>query len=158
MYELTTLENGLRVLTVTMSHVQSASLGFFVGVGSRYEADELAGASHFIEHMLFKGTARWPSALEIAEAIEGKGGIFNASTGLEATLYWAKVAAHHLPEALDVLSDMLLHAKFAPEEIEKERAVIHEEISYTLDAPEGIVQLAVNRLQWPDHPLGRDVA
>jgi predicted Zn-dependent peptidase len=158
MYELTTLENGLRVLTVTMSHIHSASLGFFVGVGSRYEDEDLAGASHFIEHMLFKGTARWPSALEIAEAIEGKGGIFNASTGLEATLYWAKVAAHHLPEALDVLSDMLLRAKFAPEEMEKERAVIHEEISYTLDAPEGIVQLAVNRLQWPDHPLGRDVA
>ena len=158
MYELTTLENGLRILTVTMPHVHSASLGFFVGVGSRYEDDSLAGASHFIEHMLFKGTASRPTALEIAEAIEGKGGIFNASTGLEATLYWAKVAAHHLPQTLDVLSDMLLRAKFEPEEIEKERAVIHEEINYTLDAPEGMVQIAVNNLQWPNHPLGRDVA
>ncbi len=158
MYELTTLDNGLRILTVTMPHVHSASLGFFVGVGSRYEDEALAGASHFIEHMLFKGTAHRPTALEIAEAIEGKGGIFNASTGLEATLYWAKVAAHHLPETLDVLSDMLLRAKFDLDEIEKERTVIYEEISYTLDAPEGIVQIAVNRLQWPDHPLGRDVA
>ena len=158
MYELTTLDNGLRILTVTMPHIHSASLGFFVGVGSRYEDESMAGASHFIEHMLFKGTDRRPSALEIAEAIEGKGGIFNASTGLEATLYWAKVAAHHLPETLDVLSDMLLRARFDPAEIEKERSVIHEEISYTLDAPEGMVQIAVNSLQWPDHPLGRDVA
>jgi predicted Zn-dependent peptidase len=158
MYELTTLDNGLRILTVAMSHVHSTSLGFFVGVGSRYEDEPLAGASHFIEHMLFKGTEQRPTAIEIAEAIEGRGGIFNASTGLEATLYWAKVAADHLPQTLDVLSDMLLRARFDPDEIEKERAVIHEEISYTLDAPEGLVQIAANRLQWPDHPLGRDVA
>jgi predicted Zn-dependent peptidase len=158
MYELTTLENGLRVLTVTMPHLQSVSLGFFVGVGSRYESDALAGSSHFIEHMLFKGTPRRPSALEIAEAIEGKGGICNASTGVESTLYWAKCAAAHLPGALDVLSDMLLHATFDAGEIEKERAVIHEEITYALDTPEGMAQLLVNQLQWPNHPLGRDVA
>jgi predicted Zn-dependent peptidase len=158
MYELTTLENGLRVLTVTMPHLQSVSLGFFVGVGSRYESDALAGSSHFIEHMLFKGTPRRPSPLEIAEAIEGKGGICNASTGVESTLYWAKCAAAHLPGALDVLSDMLLHATFDAGEIEKERAVIHEEITYALDTPEGLAQLLVNQLQWPNHPLGRDVA
>jgi predicted Zn-dependent peptidase len=158
MYELTTLENGLRVLTVTMPHLQSVSLGFFVGVGSRYESDAVAGSSHFIEHMLFKGTPRRPSALEIAEAIEGKGGICNASTGVESTLYWAKCAAAHLPGALDVLSDMLLHATFDAAEIEKERAVIHEEITYALDTPEGLAQLLVNQLQWPNHPLGRDVA
>lgn len=158
MHELTTLNNGLRILTVTLPHVRSVSLGFFVGVGSRYEAEPLAGASHFIEHMLFKGTERHPTALDIAEAIEGKGGVFNASTGLEMTLYWAKVAAVHLPEALDVLSDMLLHATFDPEEVEKERAVIGEEIGYSQDTPDSLAYILVSGLQWPNHPLGRDVA
>lgn len=158
MYELTTLDNGLRVLTVTLPHVQSASIGLFVGVGSRYESDLVAGASHFIEHMVFKGTPRRPTALHIAEAIEGKGGIVNASTGIEMTLYWAKVAAAHQSEALDVLSDMLLHATFDPVEMEKERAVIVEEINYAFDAPDSLAQILVNQLQWPNHPLGRDIA
>jgi len=158
MYELTTLDNGLRLLTVAMPHVHSASFGFFVGVGSRYESEAMAGASHFIEHMLFKGTERRPTALHIAEAIETKGGIFNASTGLEATLFWAKVAAPHLPEALDVLSDMLLCPKFDPDEMEKERGVINEEISYTSDSPDSLSQILVNQMQWPDHPLGREIA
>jgi predicted Zn-dependent peptidase len=158
MYELSTLDNGLRVLTVTMPQLQSVSLGFFLRVGSRYESEALAGASHFIEHMLFKGTSQRPTAREIAKAIEGKGGIFNASTGLETTLYWAKVAAPNLQEALDVLSDMLLNAAFNSEEIEKERSVISEEINYSLNMPDSLVQILVNRLQWPDHPLGRDVA
>ncbi|HFD38470.1 MAG TPA: insulinase family protein [Anaerolineae bacterium] len=158
MYDLTTLDNGLRILTATLPHVQSVSLGFFLGVGSRYEPDALAGASHFIEHMLFKGTPRRPTARDIAEAIEGRGGLFNASTGLETTLYWAKVAAAHLPEALDVLSDMLLHAAFDPVELEKERAVIGEEIAYNLDAPDSLAQIRAGELQWPNHPLGREVA
>ncbi len=158
MYELTTLENGLRVLTVVIPHVQSVSLGFFLDVGSRYESDSLAGASHFIEHMLFKGTEMRPSARDIAEAIEGKGGMFNATTSLETTLYWAKVAARHAPEALDVVSDMLLHSTFEARELEKERAVISEEIAYNLDAPDSLVQVLVSQLQWPAHPLGRDVA
>lgn len=158
MYQLTSLDNGLRLLTVSIPHVRSASMGFFVGVGSRFERDSQAGASHFIEHMVFKGTERHPTALDIAEAIESRGGIFNASTGLEVTLFWAKVAAAHLPEALDVLSDMLLGARFDPSEIEKERAVISEEINYSLDSPDSLSQILVNRLQWPDHPLGREIA
>ncbi len=158
MHEMTTLANGLRVLTVRLPHVQSVSLGFFLDVGSRYESEPLAGASHFIEHMVFKGTERRPTPLDIVDAIEGKGGILGASTGLETTLYWAKVASAHLPEALDVLSDMLLRPRFEPCDVEKERAVISEEISYTLDTPDGLAQLIVNQLQWPGHPLGRDVA
>ena len=158
MYELTRLDNGLRILTVSLPYVQSVSLGIFLGVGSRYETAEISGASHFIEHMLFKGTRRWPTARDIAEAIEGKGGVFNASTGLETSLFWAKVAAVHLPAALDVLSDMLLGANFDETEMEKERAVITEEISYIFDSPDSLAQILVNRLQWPDHPLGRDVA
>jgi predicted Zn-dependent peptidase len=124
MHDLTTLDNGLRVLTVTLPHVQSVSLGFFLAAGSRYESAEVSGISHFAEHMLFKGTERWPTPRDIAEAIEGRGGLVNASTGLETTLYWAKVAAAHMPEAMDVLSDMLLRATFDPVEMEKERAVI----------------------------------
>ena len=158
MYELSTLDNGLRVLTVTMPHLQSVSLGFLLGVGSRYENDAQAGASHFIEHMLFKGTPRRPSARHIAEAIEGRGGVFNASTGVETTLYWAKVAAIHLSEALDVVSDMLLNAAFNATEMDKERAVIAEEINYALDMPYSLAHILVNKMQWPDHPLGRDVA
>jgi predicted Zn-dependent peptidase len=158
MYMLTRLENGLRVLTVTMPHVQSVTLGCFLAVGSRYEPADLSGASHFVEHMLFKGTTRRPTARDIAEAIEGKGGVFNATTGLESTLYWAKVAAAHLPEALDVIADMLLHAAFDSAELEKERAVIAEEINYSLDTPDNLAQMQANALQWPNHPLGRDVA
>jgi predicted Zn-dependent peptidase len=158
MHELTTLDNGLRVLTVTLPHVQSVSLGFFLGVGSRYESAEVSGISHFAEHMLFKGTERWPTPRDIAEAIEGRGGLVNASTGLETTLYWAKVAAAHLPEALDVLSDMLLRATLEPAEMEKERAVIVEEINYALDTPDSLAQILVSELQWPGHALGRDVA
>jgi predicted Zn-dependent peptidase len=158
MYELTRLDNGLRILTVTMPYIQSVSMGFFMSVGSRYESEVIAGASHFIEHMLFKGASRHPTALEIADAIEGKGGMFNASTGLETTLYWAKVAATHVPDTLDVLSDMLLSATFDPIEMEKERAVITEEINYSLDTPDSLVQIMVSELQWPNHPMGRDVA
>jgi predicted Zn-dependent peptidase len=158
MYELTTLDNGLRVLTATLPHVQSVSLGFFMTVGSRYESESVAGASHFIEHMLFKGTVRRPTAREIADAIEGRGGVFNASTGQETTLYWAKVATANLAETLDVLSDMLLNARFDPRDLERERAVIGEEINYSLDSPDSLVQILVNQLQWPNHPLGRDVA
>ena len=158
MHEMTALANGLRILTVRLPHVQSVSLGFFLDVGSRYESEALAGASHFIEHMVFKGTKHRPTPLEIVEAIEGKGGILGASTGTETTLYWAKVAAAHLPEALDVMSDMLLHAKFEAADVEKERAIIGEEISSIKDAPEGLAQLLANQLQWPQHPLGRDVA
>jgi predicted Zn-dependent peptidase len=140
-----------------MPHFQSVSIGFLLNVGSRYEGDELAGASHFIEHMLFKGTARRPTALHIAEAIEGKGGVFNANTGLETTLYWAKVAAPHMGEAMDVLSDMLLCAAFDPAELEKERAVIVEEIKYAHDTPDSLVDILINQLQWPNHPVGRDI-
>jgi predicted Zn-dependent peptidase len=158
MVQITKLDNGLRVLTVPMPYLQSVSVGFFMQVGSRCESELLSGASHFIEHMLFKGTASRPSAQEVADAIEGKGGMFNANTGLETTLFWAKVAAPDLREALDVLSDMLLRSVFDPAELEKERAVIVEEIKYDLDTPDSLVEMLVTQLQWPDHPLGRDVA
>ncbi|HID86684.1 MAG TPA: insulinase family protein [Anaerolineae bacterium] len=158
MYQKTTLDNELRILTAEMPHIRSVTVGFFLGVGSRYEPDELGGISHFIEHMLFKGTEKRPTAKEIAVAIEGIGGVFNASTGREMTTYWAKVAQPHLPIALDVLVDMLRHARFDPQEVEKERRVIIEEINMTRDTPDEWVFSLANRLLWPGHPLGRDVA
>ncbi len=158
MYQKAVLDNGLRILTVSLPHTRSVSFGFFIGAGSRYEADEMAGISHFMEHMFFKGTERRPTARDIAVAIEGIGGMFNGGTGREATTYWVKVAHYHLSTAVDVLTDMLLHSKFQGDEVEKERRVIIEEINMTLDTPQELVHLLANDLTWPAHPLGRDVA
>ena len=158
MYQRTVLDNGLRILTSTMPHTHSVSITVFIGTGSRYESAEQSGASHFIEHILFKGTAKRPTAKEIAITIERIGGLFNASVGQEESTYWAKVAQPHLDTALDVLADMLRHARFDPAEIDKERDVITKEINLTLDTPSDLVHLLNNQLVWPNHPLGRDVA
>jgi len=158
MIQETILENGLRILTVTMPHTQAVSVSLYVGVGSRYELDDVGGVSHFIEHMLFKGTARRPTARHIAEAIEGIGGYSNAYTSQEVTSYWGKVAAPHFAEAADVLTDMLRHSTFDPVEIEKERGIIVEEINMTLDMPDQWVGILLGQAVWPDHPLARDVA
>jgi predicted Zn-dependent peptidase len=133
-------------------------IGFFNAVGSRYESETERGISHFIEHMLFKGTERRPTAQIIAEAIEGLGGILNAATGSEVTTYWAKVAHHHLPIALDVLLDMLRQSRFDPEELEKERQVILQEISRMVDDPESWVHVLMDDLLWPAHPVGWEIA
>ena len=154
----TTLENGLRILTFTMSHTRAVSVGFFVGTGSRYESDGVAGVSHFIEHMLFKGTARRPTARQISEAIEGIGGYSNAYTDQDTTTYWARVAASHFADATDVLTDMLRCSTFDPAEVEKERRIIVEEINMSMDAPDQWVGILLGQVVWPDHPLGRDVA
>jgi predicted Zn-dependent peptidase len=154
----TRLENGLRILSYPMSHTRAVSVSVLVGVGSRYEVDDVAGTSHFIEHMLFKGTAKRPTARHIAEAIEGIGGYSNAYTDQETTTYWAKVAAPHFAQAADVLTDMLRNSAFDPAEIEKERRIIVEEINMTIDAPDQWVGILLGQAVWPDHPLGRDVA
>ncbi len=158
MYHKTALDNGLRLLTSAMPHTRSVSLGFFIGVGSRYETDEQGGVAHFIEHMLFKGTQKRPTSKDVATAIEGVGGYINAGTTQEATSFYAKVAYPHLDIALDVLVDILLNSRFEEEEIKKERRVIVEEINMSLDAPDEWVHLLSNGLNWPNHPLGRDVA
>jgi len=153
-----TLDNGLRILTTSMPHTRSVAMGIYTAVGSRYEIQAQGGISHFIEHMLFKGTDRRPTAQHIAEEIEGLGGVLNAWTGDEVTVYWAKVADQHLPIALDVLLDMFRHSNFAPEEIEKERQVIIQEICREMDAPESRVHNLIKGLIWPDHPVGSDTA
>jgi predicted Zn-dependent peptidase len=158
MYEKAILPNGLRILTVPMPHVRSVTIAMFLGAGSRYEADEEAGLSHFLEHMLFKGTQRRPLAQEISETIEGVGGYMNASTDREVTTYWAKVANHHFGTALDLLSDMVLNSVYDPTEMERERGVILEEIASVNDSPQQRADLLIDQVLWPDQPLGRDIA
>src|SRR6266568_811698 len=157
-YERKTLQNGLRLLMAPMPGMRSASISFFFTVGSRYESNTKAGISHFIEHMLFKGSAKYPNARFISEAIEGVGGVFNASTGKELTHYSARVPGEHLPAVLDVLADMVHHSLFDPVEIEKERSVIIEELSSTHDDPQEWVGQLIDEAMWPRLPLGRDDA
>jgi predicted Zn-dependent peptidase len=116
------------------------SINIYVGTGSRYESDEDAGVSHFLEHLFFKGTERRPTAQEISETIEGVGGILNAATDREVTVYWAKVARPHFSLAMDLLTDMLRHSIFDADELEKERKVVLEELSMVNDAPERRVE------------------
>jgi predicted Zn-dependent peptidase len=158
MHRQTTLDNGLRVITETMSQTRSVAICIFIGVGSRYESEPQAGVSHFIEHLCFKGTTKRPSSQEISEAIEGVGGIINAGTDKELTVYWCKIAQPHFPLALDVLADILRNSRFDPADIERERQVITEEINMSLDSPAQLVNMLIDELLWPQHPLGRDIA
>ena len=157
MYHRTTLDNGLRILTESISYSQSVSILISVGAGSRYEPPELAGLSHFLEHLPFKGTERWPTAQLVSEAIEGVGGIMNASTDREMTVFWCKVAKPHYKQALSVLLDMILHPNLDPREMEKEREVIEEELRMTYDYPSQMVDLLIDDLLWPEQSMGRDV-
>ncbi len=152
----TRLDNGLTVATAEMPHMASVSLGLWIGVGSRCETKKLNGASHLIEHMLFKGTRR-RSASEISQAVEGLGGYLNAFTSEDMTCFHAKACQEHFPDVLDVLMDMFLHSRFTPEDIRKEREVIKEEMAMYLDEPQHQVQELLNATLWPDQPLGRPI-
>jgi predicted Zn-dependent peptidase len=158
LYEKVTLDNGLRLITAAMPHTRSVAINFFIGAGSRYETKKQAGISHFIEHVSFKGTKKRPTSTEIATVIEGVGGMLNAGTDKELTIYWCKVAQPHFASALDVMADILLNSKFDPVEIEKERQVIIEEINMSLDYPAQRVSMLIDEIMWPGHPLGRDIA
>ena len=157
MYEKTVLDNGLRVLSSWMPHTRSVSICIFVGAGSRYEDDPQAGLSHFVEHMLFKGTQRRPSSLDISGAIEGVGGMLNGSTDREISSYWVKVARPHFLLGLDVLTDIIRHALFDPKETESERSVIQEELGMSNDHPGYRVDVLIDDMLWPNQPMGRDV-
>ena len=157
MYQRTVLDNGLRVLTSTMPHSRSVSMVVNIGAGSRYESAEMSGISHFLEHLPFKGTRRWPTARQVSEAIEGVGGMMNASTDREVTSFWCKVPQPHFPTALSVLLDMVQHPLMDPEEMEKEREVIQEELRMTYDHPTYKVDLLIDEALWPEQALGRDV-
>jgi predicted Zn-dependent peptidase len=157
MYQKSVLANGVRVVSSTMPHTRSASVSLYVGAGSRYEADPVAGVSHYLEHMLFKGTERRPTAQEISETLEGIGGVANAATDKELTVYWAKVPDQHFELAFDVLADCLRHSLFDPTEVEKERSVILEELAMIEDSPGDLVGVMIDEVMWPNQPLGRDV-
>ncbi len=157
MFQQTTLDNGLRIITSSMPHTRSVTLGFMVGGGSRYESDEEAGAFHFIEHLCFKGTPSRPTPREISETIEGVGGIMNASTDREITTYWCKVAGPHFDIALDLLVDMVCNPLFDANELEKERNVILEELAMSNDHPDARAGLLIDETMWPNQALGRDV-
>jgi predicted Zn-dependent peptidase len=157
MYNKAMLDNGLRVITSSMPHSHSVCLAILAGAGSCYESNEEAGISHFAEHLFFKGTQRRPTSKEITQDIEGVGGIINAGTDKEVTIFWCKVAESHFPIALDVLSDLLLNSRFDNKEIEQERRIIGEEINMNLDLPQQRVNMLIDELLWPDQPLGRDV-
>jgi predicted Zn-dependent peptidase len=156
MYRLSRLPDGLTIATAEMPFMASVSVGIWVGVGSRYETAELNGACHFIEHMLFKGTAR-RTAEEISQAVEGVGGYLNAFTSEEMTCFHARAHADRFDDLLDVLADMLLRSKFAPAEIAKEREVIKEEVAMYRDQPQQHVQEMLNTTLWPGQPLGRPI-
>ncbi len=152
--QLTTLPNGVRVITAPQPDAESVAVGFWVGVGGRHETPAVAGASHFIEHMLFKGTRR-RTAREISQAIEGRGGYLNAYTQEDATCYYARIPHERLGEAFDVLADMYCEPKFAPSDIDRERGVIIEELRMGHDQPQQVVQEQLMDGLWSGHPLGR---
>jgi predicted Zn-dependent peptidase len=152
------LSGGAKLITSPMPQRLSASLVLMFGGGSRQEDDRLAGVSHFIEHLFFKGTRGRPTSKEIADAIEGVGGFINASTDKELTAYWARVPAEHLELGLDVLFDVVSNSKLTPEDVERERMVILEELKGYQDQPQDYVLNLLEEIIWPDHPLGRDIA
>jgi predicted Zn-dependent peptidase len=157
-YKQTTLKNGLRLVTTHMPSMRSASIAFFFATGSRYEKDGVLGISHFIEHMLFKGSRSYPSAKLISDAIEGVGGNFNGCTSKEMTSYTARVPSEYVSVVINVLADMVRYPLVDPADVEKERAVIIEELSATQDDPQEWVSLLIDEAMWPDLPLGRDDA
>ena len=154
--ELTTLPNGLRVVTDRMDTVETASVGVWVGVGARHETVEVNGVSHLLEHMAFKGTRR-RSARAIAEEIEGVGGHLNAYTSRENTAYYARVLSGDVPLAVDILADILQHSAFEPDELERERTVIVQEIGQVEDTPDDLIFDRFQEVAYPGQPLGRPV-
>ena len=157
-YQKTTLPNGLRVLTAAMPQTRSVSVSLYVGTGSRYETPEQAGLAHFLEHLCFKGTEHRPTPQEISQAIDGIGGTINAATDKELTVFYNKVGQPHFDLALDVLADLVRRPLFAPDELEKERKVVLEELAMVADSPSQQVDLLLDETLWPDQALGRDVA
>lgn len=156
MFTKTTLDNGLRIVSEKLEGTKAVTILVLVGAGSRYENQELRGISHFLEHMFFKGAERYKNTKEVSEAIDSVGGAFNAFTGKEYAGYYVKVAGENKEIAADVLSDMLIHAKFDQAEIEKERGVILEEYNMYQDTPMYQIGWNFENLVFGDQPLGWD--
>ena len=156
MTKITTLENGLRVISEFMPGVHSVSLGTWVGVGSRFEQPRVNGIAHFLEHMVFKGTEK-RSALQIAEEIENVGGYLNACTSREYTSYYAKLMKDDWRTGVDIISDIVLNPTFDATEMERERGVILQEIGQTNDTPDDIVFDYFQEVAFPDQAMGRPI-
>lgn len=154
MYKKTTLENGLRLITVPMESANSVTVLILVGTGSKYETKDISGISHFLEHMFFKGTKKRPDTLAIAETLDRVGGEYNAFTSKEVTGFWAKVDKKHVDVALDWISDMFLNSKFDENEIEREKGVIIEELNMYLDTPTAYIGELWEELLYGDQPAG----
>jgi predicted Zn-dependent peptidase len=157
MRRLTQLPNKIRIVTQEFKDRDSASIGIWLAAGGRYEGKDNKGVAHFLEHMAFKGSAKY-SCDEIKQLIEGVGGNLNAFTAEEETCYYAKVPAKHLKETFDVLADISFFPKIAPKDLEKERTVILEEIKMYHDLPQYYVGELLEELLWPGHPLGQSLA
>jgi predicted Zn-dependent peptidase len=150
------LDNGLRILTEPMTEVRSVSIGVWLTRGSRHESAENSGIAHFVEHMLFKGTAT-RSAEDIAQAIDSIGGQLDAFTAKEYASYYIKVLDEHLPLAIDILSDIVRNPAFSPDDIEREKKVVLEEIKMVEDTPDDLVHELFTQGFWENHPLGRPI-
>jgi len=156
MVNKTVQKNGLRIVTERLDHFRSVSLGIWVNVGSRDEGRRENGVSHFIEHMIFKGTAR-RNSLRIAKELDAIGGLSNAFTGTEATCFHSRVLDKHLPALADILSDIFLHSLFDPQDLNRERQVILQEINMLEDTPDEQIHVLFSNLFWTNHPLGMPV-
>jgi len=155
-YKKTTFKNGLRILTVPNKNTKTVSVLVLVGTGSKYETKDINGLSHFLEHMFFKGTKKYPNTLKLIEQLDKVGGKYNAFTGQEYTGYWAKVDANHLDLALDWVSDIYLNSVFDKKEINKERVTILQELNMILDTPMRYVGHLWIKLLYGDQPAGWD--
>ncbi len=152
----TQLNNGIRVITERIPHAHSVSIGIWITNGSRHDRSELNGVAHFIEHLLFKGTAR-RSALDIAREIDSVGGVLNAFTCREYLCFYAKVLSDALPKAVDLLTDIFLNSSFDASEVEKERKVILQEIRMIKDSPDNYIHELFCQSFWKSHPLGMSI-
>ncbi len=157
MFERTALPSGPRVISARLPGARSVSIAAYVLAGSRLETPAEAGVAHFMEHITFKGTARFPSTRAISEAIEGVGGSFNAATDRESTVYWVRVPRREATRAMDVLGELIVRPRLADDEIEGERAVIVEEIRSYLDDPAEYAQILFQQAMFGDGPLGREI-
>jgi len=154
MYKKTTLDNGLRIITVPVENANSVTVLILVGTGSKYETKDINGISHFLEHMFFKGTKKRPTTLKISETLDSVGGEYNAFTDKEVTGFWAKVDKKHFDVALDWITDMFLNSKFDEKEMEREKGVIIEEVNMYLDTPMAYVRELWDDLLYGDQPAG----
>ncbi|MBW1887425.1 MAG: insulinase family protein, partial [Deltaproteobacteria bacterium] len=149
----TVLKNGIRIISERLDHFRSVSLGIWVNVGSRDEVEKENGISHFIEHMIFKGT-RNRNSLQIAKELDAIGGYSNAFTGKEFTCFHSKVLDKHFTTLADILSDIFLNSMFDPQDMDRERQVILQEINLVEDTPDEQIHVLFNRQFWTNHPLG----